>query len=488
MTGNILAGFLAHTAAHPEAPALFQGEECWSYSWLATAAREACGQLERAGAFDCGTQPVARIGLYCPNGVEHVVWALGILLGGGCLVPVPQELAACERESLARRTALHAVVGAGGFCWSPSGGGSELGVRLQGKEPCGIWILKPPADTGFSEADFAALAPALIRFSSGTTGASKGVVLSHASLLERIQSANRRLGVRAADRVLWTLPMAHHFAVSILLYLNAGAGVILEDSHLAEALLGSARRWGATVMYGAPYHFRLLASEPSERGWDTLRLAVSTAAALTGEIARRFYGRFGIPLTQGFGIIEAGLPLLNLDGALKAPTALGRPDDFELVLLDKNGVAAHEGELCLRGPGMFDAYLSPWQPRACVLREGWFHTGDIARRDPSGRIELLGRLKSVLNIGGMKCFPEEIEEVLLQHPGVAEARVRGEESERWGTFAVADVVLAEGVGVTQLRPGELALHCRKSLAQYKVPVRFVYADSLEKTASGKVRR
>jgi acyl-CoA synthetase (AMP-forming)/AMP-acid ligase II len=282
--------------------------------------------------------------------------------------------------------------------------------------------------------------------------------------------------------------MAHHFAVSILLYLNAGAGVVLEDSHLAEALLGSAKRWGATVMYGAPYHFRLLASEPSGRYWDTLRLAVSTAAALTGEIASRFYGRFGIPLTQGFGIIEAGLPLLNLDGAHEAPTALGRPDDFELVLLDKNGAAANEGELCLRGPGMFDAYLTPWQPRACVLREGWFHTGDIARRDASGRIELLGRKKSVLNIGGMKCFPEEIEEVLLQHPWVAEARVRGEESERWGTFAVADVVLAEGVGVDQLRPAELAQHCRKSLAQYKVPVRFVYAERLEKTASGKLRR
>lgn len=487
MTRSVLAGFLAQAAANPEAPALFLGEACWSYSWLATAAREACSQLERAGAFDCRTQPVARIGLYCPNGVEHVVWALGILLGGGCLVPVPQELAQCERESLVRRTALHAVVAAGGLVWAPSGGGRELS-RFQGEHPCSICFLEPPTEPGFSEEDFAALFPALIRFSSGTTGASKGVVLSHATLLERIQSANRRLRVSAADRVLWTLPMAHHFAVSILLYLNGGAGVILEDSHLAEALLGSATRWGATVMYGAPYHFRLLASEPSDRRWDTLRLAVSTAAALTGEIAMRFYRRFGIPLTQGFGIIEAGLPLLNLEEALESPTALGKPDDFELVLLDENGAPANEGELCLRGPGMFDAYLTPWQPRACVLREGWFHTGDIARRNASGSIELLGRLKSVLNIGGMKCFPEEIEEVLLRHPGIAEARVRGEENERWGTVTVADVVLKKGVGGEQLSPTELSRHCRKSLAQYKVPLRFVYAERLEKTASGKVRR
>jgi long-chain acyl-CoA synthetase len=487
MTENILAGFLAQAAAQPEAPALFRGEECWSYAWLAAAARDACGQLRSAGAFDCETQPVARIGLYCPNGVEHVVWALGILLGGGCLVPVPQELAECERESLVRRTALHAVLGAGGLRWSPLGGGRELRVRFQG-EPRGICLLEHPSAPSFLEADFAALAPALIRFSSGTTGASKGVVLSHASLLERIQSANRRLRVTPVDRVLWTLPMAHHFAVSILLYLNAGAGVILEDSHFAEALLSSAKRWGATVMYGAPYHFRLLAGEPSARCWDTLRLAVSTAAALTGEVARRFDGRFGIPLTQGFGIIEAGLPLLNLEGAREAPTALGRPDDFGVVLRDKHGAAADEGELCLHGPGMFDAYLSPWKLRACVLREGWFHTGDIARRDASGSIELLGRLKSVLNIGGMKCFPEEIEEVLLQHPGVAEARVRGEENDRWGTFAVADVVLAKGVGIAQLRPAELTLHCRKSLARYKVPVRFVYAERLEKTASGKMLR
>lgn len=485
MTPKILDGFLARAAACPEAPALFKGEESWSYRWLAAAAQEACACLQRAGALACDTQPVVRVGLYCPNGVEHVVWALGILLGGACLVPVPQELAECERQELARRTSLRAVVGAGGLSWPPSGHDCEIQADGFG-ETCRISLLEPPADPGFLEADFAALAPALIRFSSGTTGLSKGVVLSHASLLARIHSANRRLGVNASDRILWTLPMAHHFAVSILLYLNAGAGVILEDSHLAEALLGSANRWGATVMYGSPYHFRLLANEPSGRPWNGLRLAVSTAAALSRDVAQRFHGRFGVPLTQGFGIIEAGLPLLNLAGAAELPTSLGRPDDFEVVLLDKNGAASEEGELCLRGPGMFDAYLSPWQPRASVLREGWLHTGDIARRDASGNIELLGRLKSVLNVGGMKCFPEEIEEVLLRHPGVAEVRVRGEENERWGTFPVADVVFREGVA--QPRPAELALHCRKSLAQYKVPVRFVVAERLEKTASGKVRR
>ena len=112
---------------------------------------------------------------------------------------------------------------------------------------------------------FAALNPAFIRFSSGTTGTSKGVLLGHETLLARVRSANRRLQISREDRVLWTLPMAHHFAVSIMLYLLEGATTVLEDSHLAAEVLASARETGATVFYGSPFHLALLAAEDSGR-------------------------------------------------------------------------------------------------------------------------------------------------------------------------------------------------------------------------------
>ncbi len=484
MSPDILSAFRAQALACPQSLALLSAQNSCTYAWLERAASLACAALREANAFDCPWQPVPRIGLYCPNGVDHVVWALAILMGGACLVPIPQELTEAERLALVRQTALHATVSAGGLIWTdPCAQPATLVFSLHAAAALTCF---PPVAAPFSEAQFAEVAPALIRFSSGTTGASKGVVLSHRTLLARIASANRRLRITHEDRVLWTLPMAHHFAVSILLYLSAGAGVVLEDSHLATDLLDAANRWGATVMYGAPYHYRLLAGDVSGRSWSTLRLAVSTAAALSEEVAVWFRSRYGVPLTQGLGIIEAGLPLLNLRDAQECPTALGSAEDFEVVLLDETGQPGDVGELCLRGPGMFDAYLVPWRKREEVMADGWFHTGDVARRHTSGNLELCGRIKSVLNISGMKCFPEEIEEVLRQHPGVCEARVRGEENVRWGTFIVAEVVL---VAASEMPiSAELTLHCRQRLASYKVPLRFESVERLEKTANGKLRR
>jgi long-chain acyl-CoA synthetase len=156
------------------------------------------------------------------------------------------------------------------------------------------------------------LNPAFIRFSSGTTGTSKGIVISHESLLARVTAANRGLRIGPEDRVVWILPMAHHFAVSIMLYLLHGATTIIENSHLAEDVLNAGTKHGGTVLYGAPFHHALLATEGSGRAWPTLRLAVSTAATLPLATAQAFDQRYGVALSQGLGIIEVGLPLLNL--------------------------------------------------------------------------------------------------------------------------------------------------------------------------------
>ena len=149
---------------------------------------------------------------------------------------------------------------------------------------------------------FAALHPAFLCFSSGTTGDRKGVLLSHETLLARVGSANRRLGITSADRVLWTLPMAHHFAVSVMLYLIEGAGMVIADSPLANDLLTTARTHGATVFYGSPFHLALLAAEDSARAWPALRLAVATAFALPEATAVAFQRRYGVWPAQGFGI------------------------------------------------------------------------------------------------------------------------------------------------------------------------------------------
>lgn len=402
-----------------------------------------------------------RIGLDAPSSADYIVLALSILKQNACFVPIPAELTASERTQLAKSTALDAI------------------VHAKSAEDWRIETVAQDAPPPFDEAVLEALNPAFIRFSSGTTGASKGIVISHATLLGRITAANEGLRIGPQDRVLWVLPMAHHFAVSIVLYLYHGATTILAPASDPKVMLEMIRSHGATVMYGSPYHYTMLSGQPDAAALGSLRLAVSTAFALTKEVAELFAGKTGLHLTQGMGIIEAGLPILNLQHAKDKPTSIGQPlPAFECKLVGS--------ELLLRGPGIFDAYLTPWQPRESVLRDGWFATGDIAEEDEDGCLYLRGRVRSVINVGGLKCFPEEVEAVLCSHPGVKAARVSARAHPALGAMPSAEIIPQNADAPPPVI--ELRKLCQERLSAYKVPLFYTLVSELPLTASGKLRR
>lgn len=436
--------------ADPSAPAVMRGDVTTTY-----------GELEKNSARIAKMIPSGtRIGLSCPDSADHIAAALGILRAGGCFVPLAPELSSREREQLIREVALDAVLR----------GSADGGFEME--------ELPPPENPPPWLENLRAVFPAFIRFTSGTTGDSKGIVLSHSTLLERIRAANAGLGISASDRILWVLPMSHHFAVSIMLYLWHGATIVLPESHLAEDMLTAANRHRATVLYAAPFHFESLAGRIH---WPSLRLAVSTTAALSPETAGRFAEVSGIFPAQALGIIECGLPCLNLPAPEENPAAVGRPQPAFEARIDA------ESRLHLRGPGFLDAYLSPWQPRSAVLDgEGWFATGDIAKLDDEGRVVLLGRSKAVIGTGGMKFFPEEVEAVLAGHGAVALARVSGRAHPDFGMVPVAEVVLRPGAPLP--KPLELMSHCRERLSRHKIPAEIRFVDSIPLTASGKIKR
>jgi long-chain acyl-CoA synthetase len=422
-----------------------------------------------------GLEPAERCGLRARQGPGFVEAALAILAAGGCFVPIPDDTAGPALERFQREAHLHALV--------------------EESQDFALRRLPPPAPLpGRAEAEFCELRPAYLRFTSGTTSRRKGVIVGHAAIRARLEHANAGLGIGPGDRVLWLLPMAHHFLVSILLYLRFGATILLPSSSLARAVLELANREEATVFYASPFHYALLGKDASRLELPRLRLAVSTAEGLRAEVAQRFAERFGIPLVQALGVIEVGLPVMNLASARDKPEALGRPlPGYEVWLRGEDGRPVEgagsperTGEICIRGPGLFDAYLEPWTPARLVLQPDGFRTGDQGFFDAEGDLFLAGRRTNRINMAGMKFFAEEVEAVLEQHPGVSRARVHSRMHPHLGEIPVAEVVAAD-----RARPPEraaLLAHCRAQLPTYKVPREIAFVTELPTTATGKLRR
>ncbi len=423
-----------------------------------------------------GLRPGDRCGLVAPQGQGFIELALGILAAGGCLVPIPPDQPKAGLEAFAARTRLHHL------------------FREEETGPVLRTLPEPGAVDGANDEVYRALKPAYLRFTSGTTSRRKGVILGHGSILARLSAANRALGIGPGDRVMWLLPMAHHFVVSILLYLRFGATILLPANSLARRVLEFSRRAAATVFYASPHHYRLLTGEPSGIGLDGIRLAVSTADGLRAGLARQFVARFGFPLTQALGIIEVGLPIANFESAASKPDVLGRPlPDYEVWLRGEDGQRLtgatspeRTGEICIGGPGLLDAYLDPWLLASEILESGSFRTGDQGWFDADGDLHLSGRRANRISMAGMKFFSEEVEAVLDRHPSVQVSRVFGRDHAHLGEIPVAEIVPTDLAAPPNRR--ELTLHCRAALPGYKVPREFRVVDALPRTETGKLRR
>ena len=447
----------------PQKTALIEGGRTLTYAALWTEVNAWAQRLSTA-EFSSGT----RVGLAFPNSIHYVAITYALWRLRAVVVPVPTECTEAEVAEIAHELQLDALV---------SEKPRACGVALAPN--CFLTKLSPPAP-----ADNHGLDIAFIRFTSGTTSARKGVVLTHETIRDRIAAANSALNITSRDTVIWSLPMSHHFLVTIVLYLAQGATVVLARHVTAAPFLEAVQRWQGTVLYASPFHFGLLARDKSEVQIPSVRLAVSTTCPLPEDVALAFQERFNKPLAQALGVIELGLVSVNTADASARWNSVGRPvKNFEVQILtpDKQGC----GELAVRGPGMCDAYAAPWWPRERFAPDGWFRTGDIARLDDDGFLFLLSRKKAVINLAGRKVFPEEIEVVLNRHPAVRESRAYGRAHPHLGEVIEAELVLE--AGETDLEG--VRAFCREHLASFKIPARLHVVAALPRTAvTGKIRR
>ena len=473
---NIFAVIRRETAPIPGQTAVVEDGARISYGELLAAAEAVAAELRRQGSGS-----LCRIGLLADDSIDYLVVSLAILSLDAVVVPVSPEQSPAERTAIITTIGLDLLLAETRLLDGETAG-EEFAANLL-RRP--FRRISPGASTP-PPAEFAALHPAFIRFSSGTTGTSKGVVLSHRAILERTATADQGLRITRRDTVLWVLSMSYHFVVTILLFLRRGATIVLCGQRFPEALIEGITVHHGTFIYASPFHYALLAGSDAvaATALGGIRMAVSTAMKLPPDTAAAFHERFGFALTEAYGIIEVGLPFLQLAGS-DTYGSVGRPlpgVEVRIDAPDTDGI----GAIRLRGPGLFDAYYAPWRRRAAVCPDGWFATGDLGRLDADGVLTIVGREKSVINFVGMKIFPQEVEAVLDSHPAVLESQVYGVPHPRYGELPAARLVPRDPAEPPA--PAELRRYCYQHLARFKVPKEFIVVARLEKTASGKLKR
>ncbi len=401
-----------------------------------------------------GCRPGQRCGLLMQEGTTFLVSALGILESGLCLMPLGPFVPNQERNRAIETARLHWLLQAN----------REL-IRMPQAGPI----------DNQGDREFSSCQPAYIRFTSGSTGARKGVLLGHQTIIERIQAANEVLAVDHRDRVWFALPMADHLVVSVFLYLSAGATVLTCKNPGGWARF--IEEFSPTVSYGAP-DFYLRLSRAAIPALDSLRLVISTTSPLQKQIASDFQDTFGKMINPALGIIEIGLLTINLD----SDDSVGNPmPAYKITLLDKEQpvTLGEVGEICVRGPGLLDAYVAPWRPRRMLIGPYGIATGDFARFDIRGNLILIGRGKNRVLVGGVAIFYEEIEDALNSLPGIEESRVYMDPGSKQ--------LAAELVG-KPISPSEIFHQLAGTIETRKLPRVFRFVDSLSRTANGKLLR
>jgi long-chain acyl-CoA synthetase len=466
---NLADVLLTPAARTPDAVALIDDRGPTTYGELEARAARVAGALRAEGI-----EPGERVAIDGHNTVAFVASYLGVLRAGGVAVPV-----------------------------NPHAPEPELARELSAVEPA--VGLRPPLDGEAGAEPAAAVArddgdTAVLLFTAGTAGAPKAAMLTHGNLISNIRQVldHPGLALTAKDVSLGVLPFFHVFGLNAVLGLGlaAGASTVLLEHFDAAVAARAVRHHCVTVLAGVPamYHAFLElddAAAPPD-SFASVRLAVSGAAALGEELFDGMRKRFDVVVHEGYGLTEAS-PIVTTSAIGRrepAPGSIGPPlPGVDVRLVDADGtdvLPGDPGEIWVHGPSVFPGY---WQDPDATARaltgDGWLRTGDVAVEDDDGELSLVDRAKDLVIVSGFNVYPAEVEEVLLDHPDIAEAAVVGEPSPRTGESIVAFAVPESG---RALDADELLSHCARSLARYKCPTRIEVVEALPRSFAGKVLR
>ncbi len=333
---------------------------------------------------------------------------------------------------------------------------------------------------------------AIIFYTSGTMGAPKGVMLTHGNFTFSGPNIARCYGLREDDITLAVLPLVHVFAVASPVFgtLSSGGTVVILDRFQAEAVLQAFLDYRITWFPGVPTMFNYLfhAYEQGSHNVSSIRMGLSGGASLSVELLKNWERQFQAEILEVYGLTEStGLVTANpVNGVRKAGSIGITVPHVHTRLVDQDGKESSSGEvgeLLFRGPNATKGYWNLPEQTRDSIRDGWVHTGDLAKQDGEGYFYIAGRKKDLMIVGGYNVYPREVEEVLYLHPAVYEAAVIGVPDEVKGEVPKAFVTLKPGRELTEK---EIVDFCKKNLAPYKVPRQVEIRPELPKSSTGKI--
>ncbi|WP_091382908.1 acyl-CoA synthetase [Actinokineospora alba] len=449
-------------AVPDEREALRFGSDVLTHAELAAAAKAVAAQVGGA----------RRVAVWATPTLQTCVAVVGVLLAGAAVVPINPKIGERELAHILGDSSPDLVIG------GPDGVTVDVTARLDGPLP--------------AEAD--PESPAFVVYTSGTTGPPKGVLLPRRAIASNLDALAQAWEWTAADTVVHALPLfhVHGLILGVLGPLRLGGAVHhigKFDTHaIAAALSGS-----ATVMFGVPTMYHRLAAD-CEADADLAaavgraRLLVSGSAALPATDHARITKATGQEVVERYGMTETLMNCAVRASGDRRPGFVGPPvDGVEVRLVDSGALVpdGEIGEIEVRGPNLFLGYLNRPDATAEALRDGWFRTGDMAVRSPDGYVRIVGRRATdLIKSGGYKIGAGEIENALLEHPGVAEVAVTGEPDEDLGERIVAWVVPSGEPPSAK----ELADHVAALLSPHKRPRVVHYLDALPRNEMGKVTK
>jgi len=477
-------------ADHPDHDAVRMDDLVLTYAELRDAARRMSTLLAARGV-----EPGDRVGIMLPNVTAFPIAFYGALAAGAVVVPMNPLLKSREVGYYLSDSGARVVLAWHTAAAEAAKGAADAGAQAIGIETPDMAGLLDESAVAAERSGRADADDAVILYTSGTTGRPKGAELTHAGLVRNAELTARTLLKNEPDDVMMgCLPLFHVFGLTCGLNATvaaAGTLTLLPRFDAAKAL-EIIQRDAVTIFEGVPTMYaamlHLADADPAQAA--TLRVCVSGGASLPVEILRGFEEKFGCIILEGYGLSETSpVASFNHPDRVRKPGSIGTPiEGVQMRLVDDEGRTVPDGEIgeiAIRGHNVMKGYWGNPKASAEAISDGWFRTGDMARVDDDGYYYIVDRKKDLIIRGGYNVYPREIEEVLHEHPAVAEVAVIGIPHAELGEEIGAAVTLKPGASATQ---AELRAFVRDKVAAYKYPRRIWLVDALPKGPTGKILR